>query len=436
MEPPLDSSFYSMLLCLVISLGFLALFAFLETSITALRLFKLKELAKTTSRYKKLFETLEQNPHRILITILVASNLANVTTAALSSQLMERLTAYFKLPEAFGFTIGIALTTVTILIAELIPKNIAKAHGEKLFSSTLWITNILYYTLYFFVLLVSRVSQTVVQWVGEGEEHESSEALASEKEIQFLIDYINDKGLMEHHKSAMLKSIFELGTTPIREIMVPEPSIISISTITTFEEAQETFSKYQFSRLPVYEGDTENVIGILHQKDFFLLLSKGEVKDIRAILRPIMFLPESAKALYVLKEFKDKRMHMAMVINEFGSIAGLVTLEDVIEEIVGEINDEYEHIKEKVLAIKPDVSLVDASIALEELSALLAIEFDRENALTLAGFLTEQFQHLPKNGEQLEYKNYIFKIQQASAKRIFQVLIFKKGTPIEHTISS
>ena len=434
MQPPADSSFYTILF-LLISLGFFALFAFLETSITALRLFKLKELARSTGRYKALFETLENNPHRILITILVASNLANVTTAWLSSQLMEKLTYYSNLPESFGFAIGIALTTITILIAELIPKNIAKAHGEKLFSSTLWITNIIYYTLYPLVTLISQVSQAVVRWVGEHDQ-ESSEALATEKEIQFLIDYINEKGLMERHKSAMLKSILELGTTPAKDIMVPETAIISITTTTSFQETLDIFSRYQFSRLPVYEDATENVIGILHLKDFFLLLAKNEVKPLTELIRPIMFVPESAKALHVLKEFKDQRMHMALVINEYGGIAGLVTLEDVIEEIVGEISDEYEAIQEKAISLKPGVWLIDASIELEELSTLLEIEFETEGALTLGGFLTEQLQHLPKTGERIAYKNYFFHIQQASTKRVSQVLVFKEDrtTPEQLTL--
>lgn len=426
MEPPVDSSFYSTVIFLIISLACFALFAFLETSITALRLFKLKELAERTGRYKALFETLEKNPHRVLITILVASNLANVTTAALSSQLMERIANYFAFPESVGFAIGIALTTLIILIAELIPKNIAKAHGEKMLSSALWITNILYYVLYPFVTLISHVSQAVVRAVGETESHDHSEALATEKEIQFLIDYINEKGLMERHKTSMLKSIFELGTTQVHEIMVPETSIISISTNTSFQEARELFSKYQFSRLPVYEADSENVLGILHQKDFFLLLSKGEIRPVSEIVRPIMFVPESAKVLSVLKEFKDQRMHMAMVINEFGGIAGLVTLEDAIEEIVGEISDEYELIQEKIKPLNSGAWLVDARIELEELTAVLGITIETQRSLTLGGFLTEQLQHLPKKGERLAYKGYYFQIHQATPKMVTQVLIFKE----------
>ena len=121
------------------------------------------------------------------------------------------------------------------------------------------------------------------------------DAVASEKEIQFLINYINEKGLMERHKTAMLKSIFELGTTPIKDIMVPETSIISINVNSTQKETLDQFSTYQFTRLPVYEDNPDNIIGMLHQKDFFQLLSKNEDRPLRDIVRPIMFVPETAK---------------------------------------------------------------------------------------------------------------------------------------------
>ncbi len=424
MEPPLDSSFYYGIVFFLIAVMFCALFSFLETSIAALRLFKLKELSQATKRYRLLFETLEVNPNRILISILIAYNLASVTAAALASGLTERLARYFHLSEGLGFTIGIILTTMTILIADLIPKSIATRNGDKLFSSTLWMTNITYYLCYPFVSFLSRFTDIATKFISGAHDLENKEWATSEKEIQFLIDYINEKGLMERHKTAMLKSIFELGTTAVREIMIPETSVISLEINSTQKEALELFAKYQFTRMPVFEGTKDNIIGIILQKDLFLLFCKSEDQcTLKDIIRPIMFLPESTKALRALKEFREQRMHMAMVINEFGGITGLVTLEDVIEEIVGDISDEYEAITEKIVPLKQGGWLVEASTELEDLSELLGIEFETEDALTLGGFLIEQFQHIPQKGESLIYKHYRFTIQQAGLKKIFQVLV-------------
>jgi putative hemolysin len=428
MEPPV---FQNSLIFFGISLISCALFSFIETSVTALRLFKLKELSSGTTKYRALFHVFEHNPNRILISILIAYNLSNVLAAVFSSEVMSGVFSAMHLSERLAFSLGIVVTSTTILLTDLIPKNIATIHGDRFFKSTLWITNIVYYMFYPFVTVLSKIANTVAHWIGGPAVPSLSSSVASEKEIEFLINYINEKGLMERHKTAMLKGIFQMGTTPIREIMVPETSIISINVQSTQKETLDLFSKYQFTRLPVYEERTDNIIGMLHQKDFFQLLSKNEDRPLRDIVRPIMFIPESAKVLRVLKEFRDQRMHIAMVLNEFGSITGLVTLEDVIEEIVGEISDEYEAVPEKVINLKSGGYLVDASIPLDKLAELLNIDFEAEDAVTLGGFLIEQLEHMPQPGEKLFYKNYRFKIQQASAKKISQVLIFAHELPEE-----
>ncbi len=432
MEPDNFSSLlYSEIAGFVVSLLGCALFSFLETTVTALRLFKLKELATSTTRYKKLFETLEENPHQVLITILIASCLANVTTSALITTIMEQVFARLNLSSGLGFSVGIGFGTFAILLfGEVIPKNIAKIHGEKLFKSSLWITNLTFYILYPFVQLLIMVSDLFVSWVGGSTE--STELVTSEREIRFLIDYINKKGLIETEKTEMLQSIFNFGSKPVKEIMVPMIDIIMIGTTETLRDALNKFSTYQFSRLPVYENNPDNVIGMIYQKDIFALLSKGEDKSLIELVRPILFVPEAMKINQLLRQFRVERMHMAMVINEYGNVTGLVTLEDVLEEIVGEISDEYEEITEKIVPFQEGSWLVDASVDLDELSPLLGITFEVEDAFTLGGFLMEQLQRLPKKDERILYKHYYFQVQKASHKRVIQVLIYQEHveTPV------
>lgn len=429
-----SSLLYSEIAGFVISLLGCALFSFLETTVTALRLFKLKELATSTTRYKKLLETLEENPHQVLITILIASCLANVTTSALITSIMEQVFARLNLSSGLGFSVGIGFGTFAILLfGEVIPKNIAKIHGEKLFKSSLWITNLTFYILYPFVKLLISVSDLFVSLFGG--KSESTELITSEREIRFLIDYINKKGLIETEKTEMLQSIFNFGSKPVKEIMVPMIDIIMIGTTETLKDALTKFSTYQFSRLPVYENNPDNVIGMIYQKDIFALLSKGEDKLLTELVRPILFVPEGMKINQLLRQFRVERMHMAMVINEYGNVTGLVTLEDVLEEIVGEISDEYEEITEQIVPIQEGSWLVDASVDLDELSPLLGINFEVEDAFTLGGFLMEQLQRLPKKDERILYKNYYFQVQKASHKRVIQVLIYKEGIEAPEVLS-
>jgi len=410
----------------IIALASTALFSYLETTITAVRFFRIRELAQTTTRYKKILTILENQPHRILITILIACNLSNVIAAALSTRIMEELFMRLHWPEGLGFSLGIGLATISILIfGEIIPKHLAKIQGERMLGSSLWLINIIYFLLYPLVRLLTKLSDLII---GSHVQGKSSNAITSEKEIQFLINYINQKGFMEREKSEMLQNIFRICNTQIKDILIPEPDMVIIEAHTPIEEALQQFIKYQFSRLPVYEGKEDNIIGILYQKDIFIPLQKGEYKKaIKEIARPVIFVPESMKVNQILKYFKDKHIHMAIVLDEHGAVAGLVTLEDVLEEIVGEIKDEHELVSNKIVPLENGSWLTTGNTTLEELHNLLGISFKVETAVTLGGFLAEQLQHLPKKGERVEYKDYVFQVQKASTRRILQVLIFKKN---------
>ena len=414
-----------------IGLSLRALFSFLETSVTALRLYRLKELAKSYGRYDGLFQSLESNPHRVLITILICNSLADVTTAALATNIMENFFKRFNLSGGLGFSFGIAIATIAILIfGEIIPKNLAKGRSEKLFTSTLWLVNIIFYLFYPLVTFINRFTSYVVAKIGGHAGSEgASEWISSEREIQFLIDYIHSKGLIEEEKNEMLQNIFELGRIPVKEIMIPSTDIVMITSDATIKDTLNIFCDHPFTRLPVYEKKTDNIIGMVHLKDIFMILTKNEEKaekSVQEILRPILFVPESIKVNQLLREFRLKHMHIGMVINEHGSITGLITLEDVLEQIVGELRDELEPQTEHIVPLKQGGWLIDASTPLEDVTDLLHITFETEGSVTLGGFLTEQLQHLPKKGERLLYKGFYFQVQKASIKRVLQVLVFEE----------
>lgn len=428
MDPQLQTLSYS-LVFFCVSLFIRALFSFLETTITTLRLFKLKEIESKIGKYKGLFEILEKNPQRILITILVANSLADVTTAALAAHIMETLFDFMNLSGGLGFSLGILIATVAIVVfGEILPKNIAKARGESFFTSTLWIIHAIYILLYPLVVILYHFSELVTRLIG-GNRNQHNDWVTSESEIRFLISYIREIGLMEPEKSHMLQNIFELASTPVKEVMVPAMDIVSIDTNATLQEILQIFLKRNFTRLPVYKENHENIIGIVHLKDVFLLISQNQNLTLQEIIRPILFVPESMKINQLLKEFTEKHRHMAIVLNEHGSLIGLVTLEDILEEIVGEISDEHELTHEKITALNDGGWLIDASTPLEDIEQLLNISFETENVFTLGGFITEQLQHLPKKGEKILYKHFYFQVQKSSPKRVLQVLIFKEKTP-------
>ncbi|HJM69170.1 MAG TPA: hemolysin family protein [Candidatus Babeliales bacterium] len=425
MSESISQLIWLQLIGFIVALFFTALFSFLETSITAIRHFKLKEFAEHSSKYKVLLNTLLDKPHKVLITILVAASLSNVTCAALATRMMEHIFQQWDLSQGLGFTAGIAIATSAILIiGEIIPKNFAQLHGERVFSSTLWITNAVYFILQPVVRFLTMISDLVINRFAKRARIDTSEALTSEKELKYMIKYVGEKKLIEAEKTEMLENILEIAETPAREIMVPETDIISIDAQLTVKDALQVYSRYQFSRLPVYEQKEDNIIGMIYLKDIFILLSNNEEnKSIKSIVRPILLVPESIKVNQLLKDFRSENIHMCICLNEHGGVAGLVTLEDVLEEIVGEISDEHETHSDKITVLEKGRWMVDAGINLEDLEDVLGIKFKIDDAITMAGFLAEQLQHLPKKGEQVLYKDYCFEVNKASKTRVFQVLI-------------
>lgn len=431
MEPPPNSTLYFGIIAFFVSLFLFGLLSFIETSITALRLFTLREMAEKTKKYKTLFEALEKSPQKVLITALIGTSIVNVLVASLSSTVMERIFATINFGK-LGFSLGVAFAAVAILIfGEIIPKNLAKTQGEKIFQSTLWLTNFVYLLFRPIVPFLIRISDTLVRWIG-GNPTTDSEWVSSEQEIEFLIEHSDEKGLIESEKSEMLKNIFDLGKTPVKEIMVPATDIISISVDTSIKDALNTFSKHQFTRLPVYDDQTDNIIGMIHFKDIFVAWTNNSDQPLQNLMREIPFIPESIKVNQLLKELQSKHQHMAMVISEYGSITGLITLEDILEEIVGEIQDEYESVHEKIVMLKPGTWLIDASASLYDVGPLLNIKFETTEVLTLGGFVTEQLQYIPKKGERVLYKGYYFQVQKATAKRVLQILVFEQNVLSHH----
>jgi len=408
----------------LISITTCALFSFLETSITALRLFKLKEIELATPKYKYLFQAFDKNPRHILISILIAANLANVTCAVISQRLTDSLFQRFEVPEGLSFILGILITTIMVSIfGEIVPKSIAQSMGSKTFTSTLWIVNIFYRILGPIANQINNISMFISR--SSGEENEEDQII-SEKEIQFLINYIEEKGLMDYEKTAMLKNIFIMTQTSVKEILIPKSEIVSININDDISTFINKFSEYQFSRFPIYQDNPENIIGIVYLKDLlFALQNKPSIK-LQELMRPIIFVPDNMKVNELLKEFKLQHIHMAMILDEYGNTIGLVTLEDALEEIVGDIHDEHDITRdsEKIRTLIPHVEwLVDATIDLDRLQPLLKITFSTQSAVTLGGFISEQMQHLPKEGEFIFYKNFNFAIEKADSKRVLLVKI-------------
>jgi len=401
-----------------ISLCFAALFAYLETSFTALRLYEVNQLESRIGRYKTLFATWRSNPQRLLITILIASNFADVLCSVLITEIMQK-----TFGGELGLAIGVFCATLLILFfGNILPKSFARTGAKGLGPITLWAVSMLLWLFYPIVSVCVMVADVFARRLHDGGEQHP----VTEKEIEFLIDYSDQKGLMESDKTELLQNVFGLGQITVSSIMVPKTDMVFLPLNTTLEDAQKRFVQHRFTRMPVYEGTEENIIGFVYQKDLFSRLCQGSQGGLQELVRTVVFVPGTKKVNQLLKEFLKTRTHLAIIINEYGAVIGLVTLEDVLEEIVGEIRDEHEEINTQIISLENGEFLIDAKTELKKVEDLLGIKMIAEGSVTLGGFLSERLQHVPKKGERVIYKSHCFQIQKASMRKVQQVLVFKE----------
>ena len=399
------------------------LVSFLETAIHLVRPYQLKALREDVKAYEKLFDIWHANPQKLLIGILLLNSFIDIVATLCVSKAFETLLG------PIGVGVGAVVATVAnILFTNLIPKMYARLYYLKGVRALLWFASAIIISLYPIVSVLLSVVNNIFIFFGNDVTY-SNDAF-SEDELEYLIKQSDESGVIDSEKSEMLQNVFGLGEIFVEKVMVPKSDMVLLDVNSSVANAIEFLRHHRYSRVPVYDGKEDNIIGIIYHKDLFDHYSSNDSIVLKEMVRPVLFTPQTKRVSQLLNEFLKKRMHMAIVIDEFGNVIGLVTLEDLIEEIVGEISDEHEKIHTGIIPLEQGGWLVNASIMLDKLEDFLAIKFEVEESLTLAGFLAEKFEYLPQNGETLVYRGYIFTVQQATDKRIFQVLIIHEKTTV------
>lgn len=278
--------------------------------------------------------------------------------------------------------------------------------------------------LYPFTLLPARRAQ-------QNSEDEQPAPFVTEDELKNLVDAGQQEGVLEQDERRMIYSIFDLGDTLAREVMVPRIDILALDVHTSLKDAASALLQSGYSRVPVYEGSIDHIIGLLYAKDLLAVWQQGDsAPDLRQLLRPAYFVPEAKTVDALLSEMQSQRIHMSIVVDEYGGVAGLVTMEDIVEEIVGEIRDEYDQ-QEMTLVqkISPVEYLVAGRMDLDDFNELLGIELSSDDADTLAGYIYSQMGHVPAEGEYLTVQDLKLTIEEVSRQRIQKVRVQRMQAP-------
>jgi gliding motility-associated protein GldE len=363
------------------------------------------------------------HPKRLLITIIVGNTIVNIGAASLAAIVTLDISNDLGIDINIGVLIDIIVVTFVILIcSEIIPKVAAVRNSIKVAKNFAFPLTIFYYL---FSPLVS-IFHTLTLWLTSIFNVSKSRLFLSEEELRSIVDMGEEKGTLQQDEKEMIHSIFEFGETTVKEIMIPRIDMVCISTDSRLNSLLSLIKKNLHSRIPLYKEKVDNIIGIIYAKDLLPFVnrkSNGEA-NLEKLARPAYFVPEQKKIDELLREFQSQRIHMAIVVDEYGGTSGLVTLEDIIEEIVGEIQDEHDSEQPLYQKINENEYLVDGGMDLEEMNEQLLINLPTEEGVeTLGGFLFGLFGSVPREKQSVSYENYKFVIEKVIRRRITKVKI-------------
>jgi putative hemolysin len=427
---------YEHFLNLLLILSLIAVNAFFAASEIAVISVNPNKLKKVTGKGQKKVETLLrfiERPGKFLATIQIGITLAGFLASASASEsfsdILSRklLSAGLTISNAFADAVSVVLvvsllTFITLVLGELVPKRLALQKSEAISMMAAKPLALLSIVASPIIGLLTGSTNLIVRLLG-GNPDDATEKI-TEEEIRLMVDEGEEKGAIREDERDMIENIFEFDDTPISKVMTYRTGIVAIATSATLEEVLYTVENEGYTRIPVYSGSLDNIIGILHVKDLIPVIKKPENKfSLNDILRPAYFVPESMTTDRLFMKLKEKKNHIAIVVDEYGGTAGLVTMEDLIEEIMGNISDEYDQVEEEIREIDSTTHILSGKIRLDDLQDFLKIKLPVDDYETLNGFLVGQLGRLPHENEKLtiEYEGIVFKIEKVRNRIITRV---------------
>src|SRR5574341_399688 len=398
-------------------------FAASETAMLFVNKARLHQLAEAGSARAKAALDLTLERDRLHNTLLLVENFFLVLAVSLCSMVSLRL---FEDPWTAIVAVAVPASIVIVLLAKLAPKGLASRNPDRLALA-------LVYPLRVLIKLLSPLGRAVTAAAGlfagpTGPRGVSCTAVVTEEDIKAMINLGGKEGTLEEEEKELLHKVFEFGDTLASEAMRPRTEIVSIPSGAEVHDALELVAEHGYSRYPVIENTVDTVIGILYVKDILIAMSSGEVKRddrIQKLIRPAYFIPENKQVSELLSEMQRQKFQIAIVIDEYGGTAGLVTLEDLIEQIVGSIHDELETVEKDVEIVDEKNLVVSGQSGIDEVNELLGTGLQSTDFNTIGGFVFGLFGRMPKVGEQLRYRDVKFEILELEGRKIDKVKITK-----------
>ncbi|BDF35240.1 membrane protein [Lachnospiraceae bacterium] len=413
----MDSSDVIQLIILVVLLGLSAFFSSAETSLTTANKIRIRSLAEDGNKRAKTLLKITDNSGKMLSAILIGNNIVNLSAASLTTSL-----AYSFGGSMVAIASGI-LTVLILLFGEITPKTMATIHAEKMALVYAPVISLFMKIMTPFIFLINGLSMGVLLLLRV--DPNAKNDIMTETELRTIVDVSHEDGVIESDEREMIYNVFDLGDAKAKDVMVPRVHVTFADVESTYVELLEIFREDKFTRLPVFEETTDNVIGTINMKDLLLYDNTKEF-HIRDILREAYFTYEYKNISELLVEMRQASFNIAIVLDEYGETAGLITLEDILEEIVGEIHDEYDENEEDFIQeIGEREFIVEGSTNLDDLNDRLDLSFESEDYDSVGGFIIERLDRLPEAGDTITTEDGIRMVVETLDKnRIENVHIY------------
>ncbi len=427
----------SQIIILIILILLNAFFAASEIAFISLNDAKVAKQAKSGDKKAKQILKMLENPSRFLATIQIGITLAGFLSSAFASDAFASKLAPVlnNLIPAISISVWQSISIIiitmilsffTLVFGELVPKRLAMKNYEKISFATIGIIRVIYILTVPFVKLLTASTNLVSKLFGVSEKDEE---VVTEEEIKMMVDEGEEKGSIEENERELINNVFEFNDTTASEVMTHRTEIYALSIDMNVNDLIEELEEYRYSRIPVYEETIDEIKGILYLKDLLKYVKSKRNIKLKSIIRPAYFVPRSKPIDELFSELQKNNNQMAIVLDEYGGTAGLITMEDILEELVGDIFDEYDEIESEYEKIDENTYLISGSMNISDLSKLLEVEIEEGDYDTLSGYLQEQLGRIPEDEEKpvIETPKVTYKIEEYEDKRIVKVKVCKNN---------
>ncbi len=413
-----------------------AFFAMTEIAFISLNDAKISKQAKEGEKKAKQISKMLKNPSKFLATIQIGITLAGFLSSAFASDTFaDKLAPVLEswLPLGIGIWKGISIIIITMILSyftlvfgELVPKRLAMKNHEKIAYATIGIIRAISIITAPFVKLLTFSTNVVSKLFGVNENEEET---VTEEEIRMMVDVGEEKGTIEEEEKELINNIFEFNDKTVAEVMVHRKDVFAVDVNADIYEKLDSIDEYKYSRIPVYEETIDEIVGILYIKDLLKYITAHTKIEIKSIMREAYFVSEHKMINDLFKELQKNKTQMAIVLDEYGGTAGVITMEDILEELVGNIFDEYDEEELDYKKLDDNTFLINGSVSIYDLRKILNVEIEEGEYDTLSGYLTEKLGRIPEDNEKpvIETPKVTFKIEEYEDKRIKMVKACKNN---------